>query len=86
MIYPVFAIRDCVLDSFEPPFLALNDSAASRSFRNLLDDVNGPYFNNKADYSLWRVGDFDTVEGILDRTAPVRLMSGFGGLNDGKEV
>ena len=87
MIYPVYAIRDCVLDAFEPPFLALHDAAASRTFRNLLDDAGSPYCQNKADYSLWRVGEFDTVEGIVNASAPVRLMSGFGGDKpDGKEV
>ena len=87
MKYPVYSIRDCVLDAFEPPFLALHDAAASRTFRNLLDDDGSPYCQNKADYSLWRVGEFDTVEGVLDSTAPVRLMSGFGGEKaDGMEV
>lgn len=87
MIYPVYSIRDCVLDAFEPPFLALHDAAASRTFRNALEDPNSPYFKNSADYSLWRVGSFDTVEGLVDRIAPVRLMSGFGGeKTDGKEV
>ncbi len=86
-MYPVYSIRDCVLDAFEPPFLALHDAAASRTFRNLLDDAGGPYHQNKADYSLWRVGSFDTAEGVLDRIAPVRLISGFGGDKpDGKEV
>ena len=87
MIYPVYAIRDSVLDAFEPPFLALHDAAASRTFRNLLEDSGSPYFLNKVDYSLWRVGEFDTSEGVLDRFAPVRIMSGFGGEKpDGKEV
>ena len=78
MIYPVYSIRDCVLNAYEPPFLALHDAAASRTFRNLLDDTGSPYFQNKADYSLWRVGEFDTSAGVLDCIAPVRLMSGFG--------
>lgn len=87
MIYPIYSIRDSVLDAFEPPFLALHDAAASRTFRNLLDDSGSPYNQNKADYSLWRVGEFDTVEGVLDRSAPVRLMSGFGGeAPNGREV
>ena len=86
MTYPIFAIRDCVLDAFEPPFLALHDAAASRTFRNLLDDSDSPYSKNISDYSLWRVGTFDTVEGVVDCTAPVRIMSGFGGETDGKEV
>lgn len=87
MIYPIYAIRDAVLDAFEPPFLALHDAAASRTFRNLLYDSGSPYFQNKEDYSLWRVGEFDTIEGVLDRCAPVRVLSGFGGDKpNGKEV
>lgn len=85
MNYPVYCIRDAVLDAFEPPFAALNDGAASRHFRNLLDDDASPYFKNQADYSLWRVGDFDTLCG-LTASPPVRLMFGFGGDSNGKEV
>lgn len=85
MNYPVYCIRDAVLDAFEPPFVALHDAAASRTFRNLLEDVNSPYFKNKADYSLWRVGDFDTDAG-LTAAPPVRLMSGFRGDTNGMEV
>ena len=87
MIYPIYSIRDCVLDAFEPPFLALHDAAASRTFRNLLDDSDSPYYKNKDDYSLWCVGSFETSVGLVDCIAPVRLMSGFGGDKpDGKEV
>ena len=85
MNYPVYCIRDAVLDAFEPPFVALHDAAASRTFRNLLEDENSPYFKNKDDYSLWSVCDFDTDAG-LTAASPVRLMSGFGGDSNGKEV
>lgn len=87
MIYPVFSIRDSVLDAFEPPFLALHDAAAKRTFRNLLDDSGSPYCQNKEDFSLWRVGSFDTDSGSINSIDHVRLMSGFGGDKpDGKEV
>ena len=85
MIYPVYCIRDAVLDAFEPPFVALHDAAASRSFRNALDDHDSPYSKNPEDYSLWRLGEFDTDAG-LSAAPPVRLMSGFGGDSNGKEV
>lgn len=85
MTYPVYCIRDAVLDAFEPPFVALHDAAASRSFRNALDDPQSPYSKNRDDYSLWRVGEFDTLAG-LTAAPPVRLMSGFGGDSNGKEV
>lgn len=85
MIYPVYCIRDAVLDAFEPPFVALHDAAASRSFRNALDDPDSPYSKNRADYSLWRLGEFDTDAG-LTAAPPVRLMTGFGGDTIEKEV
>lgn len=85
MNYPVYCIRDAVLDAFEPPFVALHDAAASRTFRNALEDPASPYCKNRDDYSLWRVGEFDTLAG-LTASAPVRLMSGFGGDSNGKEV
>lgn len=85
MNYSVYCIRDAVLDAFEPPFVALHDAAASRTFRNLLEDEKSPFFINRDDYSLWRVGEFDSLAG-LTASAPVRLMSGFGGDSNGKEV
>lgn len=85
MTFSVYCIRDAVLNAFEPPFVALHDAAASRTFRNLLEDSNSPYFLNKSDYSLWHVGDFDTEGGIIS-FPPVRLMSGFGGDTNRKEV
>lgn len=85
MNYSVYYIRDAVLNAFEPPFVALHDAAASRTFRNLLEDEKSPFFINRDDYSLWRVGEFDSLAG-LTASAPVRLMSGFGGDSNGKEV
>lgn len=85
MIYPVYCIRDAVLDAFEPPFVALHDAAASRSFRNALDDPDSPYSKNRGDYSLWRLGEFDTDAG-LTVAPPVRLMTGLGGDSNGTEV
>ena len=85
MNYNIYCIRDAVLEAFEPPFVALHDAAASRTFRNLLEDENSVFHLNRADYSLWRVGEFDTLAGLTS-TPPVRLMSGFGGDSNGKEV
>lgn len=78
MIYSMYCIRDAVLDAFEAPWCALSDASAQRTFGNLLKDEGSPYSRNKEDFSLWRVGDFDTVDGIIS-LSPVRLMSGFGG-------
>lgn len=78
MTYSMYCIRDAVLDAFEAPWCALSDASAQRTFVNLLKDDDSPYFRNKEDFSLWRVGQFDTENGIVS-CEPVRLMTGFGG-------
>lgn len=78
MTYSMYCIRDAVLDAFEAPWCALSDASAQRTFVNLLKDDDSPYFRNKEDFSLWRVAQFDTENGIVS-CEPVRLMTGFGG-------
>ena len=78
MTYSMYCIRDSVLDSFEAPWCAISDASAQRTFGNLLKDADSPYSRNKEDFSLWRVGQFETDTGIVS-CDPVRLMSGFGG-------
>lgn len=78
MIYSMYSIRDAVLDAFEVPWCALSDALAQRTFVNLLNDADSPYSRNKEDFSLWRVGHFDTENGFTS-CEPVRLMTGFGG-------
>lgn len=78
MNYNMYCIRDAVLEACEVPWCAISDASAQRTFGNLLKDANSPYSRNKEDFSLWRVGQFDTENGIVS-CEPVRLMSGFGG-------
>lgn len=78
MNYNMYCIRDAVLDAFEAPWCAISDASAQRTFVNLLNDGESPYSRNKEDFSLWRVGQFQTENGIVSCEV-VRLMSGFGG-------
>lgn len=78
MTYKMFCIFDFVLGAFEPPFCAISEASARRTFDNLLNDPDSPYSRNKDDFSLWCVGSFNTEHGVTSEM-PVQIMTGFGG-------
>ena len=59
MIYPIYSIQDALV-GFQSPTLMNNDAFAMRAFKENFEDVK-----NAADYSLWKIGDFDTETGEL---------------------
>lgn len=64
MIYPIYAINDA-LNGFGSPTIQNNDAAAYRSFAEAFKDVFQP-----ADYSLWKIGSFDTNTGEIIPDVP----------------
>lgn len=66
MIVTLYSVRDS-LTGFGYPFVQPNDEAAVRNFRYLLTRESGSEFSIKPDdYSLFRVGSFDTEDGSID--------------------
>lgn len=59
MILGIYSINDA-LNGFGPLSLQNNDASAYRSFAETFKNVYQP-----ADYSLWKVGSFDTNTGEL---------------------
>lgn len=64
MIYAIYSINDA-LTGFASPTLQNNDAAAMRSFAEVFKDVFSP-----ADYSLWKIGNFDTDTGEIIPDVP----------------
>lgn len=64
MVYPIFSINDALV-GFQSPTIMNNDAFAMRAFKENFDDVKNP-----ADYSLWKIGDFDTVTGEIIPSVP----------------
>lgn len=64
MIISIYSINDA-LNGFANPTLQNNDAAAMRSFAEVFKDVYSP-----ADYSLWKIGKFDTETGELIPDVP----------------
>ena len=64
MIIPIYSVNDA-LNGFGPLSLQNNDAAAYRSFAEMFKDVYSP-----ADYSLFKVGSFDTNTGEIIPEVP----------------
>lgn len=64
MIYPIYSINDALI-GFQSPTIMNNDAFAMRSFKESFDGVKNPQ-----DYSLWKIGSFDTDTGELISCVP----------------
>lgn len=64
MIYSIYSIQDA-LTGFGAPALQNNDAAAYRSFAEIYKDIYQPQ-----DYSLWKLGSFNTETGELNPEIP----------------
>lgn len=78
MKVPVLSIRDSLV-GFGSPFTAVNEDVAIRGFANsirrcLESDVDDPV--SPEDLSLYRIGEFDTVDGVISSCEPYAIARG----------
>lgn len=73
MKYPVYSIRDNKV-SFAPPQVAENDAQMIRFFAMSVNNRNMPQNFAPADFDLYKVGFFDTANGVLEPLTPVELV------------
>lgn len=64
MIISIYSVNDA-LNGFGALSLQNNDAAAMRSFAEIFKDVYSP-----ADYSLWKLGSFDSETGEIITDVP----------------
>lgn len=64
MIFGVYAIRD-VKSGFLQPTVELNDQVALRNFAHACMQGESLFFTHAADYSLYKIGTFNSETGIL---------------------
>lgn len=77
MKQPMYALFDSKAKAWLPPFLGNSDEDAKLSFTVLCRDADHPVGRHPADYTLFRVGDWCTEEGTLEKQEP-RLNLGNG--------
>lgn len=77
MKYPIYSIRDAKV-GFMTPTLDQNDAAAARNFEHAILNADSLMNSHPADYSLYRIGDFDTESGAITGCMPVHVMDAVG--------
>lgn len=65
MVFGVYSIKDDC-STFLNPTCSISDASAIREFKVTLDDAKNQIMHfNKGDFSLYRIGDFDSETGLL---------------------
>lgn len=72
----IFAVRDTAAESFMPPFMALNQFVAERSFGDAVNDYETPMGRHPEDFALFQVGEFDLMTGVISACEPRHLVLG----------
>lgn len=71
----IFAVRDLKANSFNAPYVDVNEDCAKRGFAYSMNHNDLMAFQ-PADYQLFSVGEFDSDTGIVESSMPVLLCSG----------
>ncbi len=65
MILMVFCVFDAASSAFLPPFTFQTRGQAVRSFSDAVNEEGHQFKRHASDYTLFYVGDFDQVTGLL---------------------
>lgn len=65
MIYPIYVIKDAKI-GFMNPTVDQNDMTAVRNLRVAMADDHSVIKLHASDFSLYKIGNFDTESGIID--------------------
>lgn len=72
MKFSIYAIRD-IYTGFMSPTCDANDSAAVRNFQHAVMQPHSLMHSHPQDYSLYKVGEFETDTGEVTPCLPVHL-------------
>ncbi len=73
MTLMAFAIRDMVADRYLEPFFTINTNTALRSFQSACQNIEDNLSKYPDDYSLYLIGEWDSIQGALIGKEPVRI-------------
>lgn len=71
MKHSLFAIFDSKAKAFLPPFMLPNSEMAVRAFSDCVNDPAHQFARHPADYTLFKVGEFDDGDAAPIRNADV---------------
>lgn len=70
MRYGVYSIRDSVT-GFINITTDVNDTSAKRNFRHAYKNTDSLFNSHSSDYTLYKIGYFDTETGIIEDVCPI---------------
>lgn len=69
------AIRDAKAFTFGPPIAFMNEALAVRSFVDLVNDQEGPYWAHPEDYALFVLGKYSPTYGEVQSEPSPRCLA-----------
>lgn len=66
----IYAVYDHKAAAFLPPFFMPTNGMAIRAFSDCVNDDNHQWNKHPGDYALFRIGEFDDVNGQVEGTGP----------------
>ena len=82
----IYSVFDSKVSAYSNPFYAVNDAVASRCVRGAVRDPNTALAQNPADFSVYALGVFDDVSGLVEPTVPPRFVAAVSALSVGLEI
>ncbi len=76
MIFNVYSIRDDCAGHYGALITNISDDCAKRDFGFMLKNSNGVEHNCPGDFTLYRVGRFDSTSGELYSESPTIIIRG----------
>lgn len=80
MVYNIYSVRD-VKTGFANPFVDVNDESAKRGFFFAFSQNSSIINFSPADFSLYKIGTFDSSSGSVGSVLPVYVCSAIDFLN-----
>ena len=72
----IFSIYDSAAEAYITPFFMPKAAQALRVFRQMLNDDSHQFSNSPADYTLFKLGEFDIESGEIQYEIPISLGNG----------
>nr|QJB19262.1 MAG: nonstructural protein [Microvirus sp.] len=70
MIRKVYSVMDEKAKAYAQPFFLEHDGMALRAFNDVANDPQSNICKHAADFTLWKLGEFDDVSGIFRSVKP----------------
>jgi hypothetical protein len=66
----IYSIYDKKSELYQSPFAELNNGVATRAIQDVLQQKQHQFYNHSEDYSLYKLGIFDEIQGQVLPHAP----------------